>query len=373
MSESTSKFSSSTSRNYVLSSKKSFLVNDSDEDTYIVNCALNCASNKLAVNTTSNISNPIKIIDVQTSKEISSIKFSSQNINPKLKFSMENSYNLMLSTNRSVELYDVRHTNAKVSSQFFINPKSEFSKADQQCITCFDFNSDFTYIAAATELCSDQNVYIHFWDYRKQNQLITSYNETHKNDVNDIEFHPTQRSILASGGCDELVNIFDVIQSDEEEALLATLNIESSIARIRWSKCKNENNLFCMTQDELIQFWDYDEVKPSWQLNGKANDFDYDYVVDVIDYKDLICVGNNQGIVYVFDVDDVNCNFSLTDGHSKEVRTTCTNKECLTVFTGGEDGVVCTWNYDQSDGDNQTIKQKTKLKRKDEKHRAKPY
>ena len=44
-----------------------------------------------------------------------------------------------------------------------------------------------------------------------------------------VKFHPTSANRLASGSTDGLVCTFDISQTSEEDAILSTLNSESSV------------------------------------------------------------------------------------------------------------------------------------------------
>lgn len=49
-----------------------------------------------------------------------------------------------------------------------------------------------------------------------------------------VRFHPSDVSALVTGSTDGYVNVFDVRQTTEEDALQATLNTESSVSSITW-------------------------------------------------------------------------------------------------------------------------------------------
>ena len=49
-----------------------------------------------------------------------------------------------------------------------------------------------------------------------------------------MRFHPESAGALASGSTDGYVNVFDVTQTSEDDALQATLNTESSVSSIAW-------------------------------------------------------------------------------------------------------------------------------------------
>lgn len=59
-----------------------------------------------------------------------------------------------------------------------------------------------------------------------------AYSDSHDDDVTQVKFHPENKDILASGSTDGLVNIFNVSESSEDDALQMTLNTESSVVSL---------------------------------------------------------------------------------------------------------------------------------------------
>lgn len=46
-----------------------------------------------------------------------------------------------------------------------------------------------------------------------------------------VRFHPSAKSFLLTGGVDGLVNVFDIDEACEDDALLYTLNAECAVVR----------------------------------------------------------------------------------------------------------------------------------------------
>lgn len=99
-----------------------------------------------------------------------------------------------------------------------------------------------------------------------------------------VAFHPNQPDTIASSSTDGLVNIFDLREQNEDDALQTSLNTESSVAKTRWLR---ENTLSAITHTETVQLWDKDGAAPdaSWSREqiGHAISAATDevYVVDV--------------------------------------------------------------------------------------------
>jgi WD40 repeat protein len=76
----------------------------------------------------------------------------------------------------------------------------------------------------------DEDSFILFWDVRSGgNKLLGAYWESHSDDVTAVRFHPEKFNSLATGSTDGLLNIFDLLQPNEDDALLYSLNTESSV------------------------------------------------------------------------------------------------------------------------------------------------
>ncbi len=103
----------------------------------------------------------------------------------------------------------------------------------------FDINCTGQFLCAGTEKVKDDS-YLLFWDIRSTKHL-GGYWESHQDDVShvnlrsalngliihsqncnrllQVQFHPTEPDTLASCSTDCLINIFDISQSDEDDAL----------------------------------------------------------------------------------------------------------------------------------------------------------
>ena len=360
---------------YSLAETKTF---DSPSNSYVNYLALNAIQTQLAVN----LSNEsIEVLDSQTLKRVSLLK-AIDGLNPVMKFSPQNNNQLFVCTSDAIKVYDLRHSGLKCAKQFKLSVgiDTNINELNFNQFLCFDFNSDFTYICVGTEATEkDKTSYLYFWDIRRPALVLGTYCESHTNDITDVCFDPKNRHVFASGSCDELINVFDLNQTDEEEALITTLNVEAAVERIHWSST-NDNHLVCLTQDESIHMWDVNEVSPSVTYSGLSS-HSFDYVIDYLPKVDQIYVGDKNHTIKSFDLNarfaDETIVFSqmLSKGHNKLVRTVATNSDNSVIYSGGEDGIVSVWNRLQS-CDNLVLKiqtkGKTKIKGKD-KSRSQPY
>lgn len=362
---------------YSLAETKSF---DSSSVSYTNYLALNAIQTQLAVN----LSNEwIEVLDSKTLKSVTQVK-AIDNLNPVMKFSPQNNNHLFVCTSDAVKVYDLRHNCLKCVKHFRIALGSDLNinESEPNQFLCFDFNSDFTYLCVGTEATDrDKTSYLYFWDIRRPAMVLGTYCDSHTNDITDVCFDPNNRHVFASGSCDELINVFDLNQTDEDEALIATLNVESAVERLHWSSSE-DNQLVCITQDECVQLWDIEEVVPTIALSGLSSSHSFDYIIDYLPNVNQVFVGDKNHTIKSFDLkaqtsDDpiVFSQTNLPKGHNKMVRTVVADSDNSIIYSGGEDGVVCVWNRLKS-SDNLILKSQTKGKTKIKvkgKSRSQPY
>lgn len=93
-----------------------------------------------------------------------------------------------------------------------------------------------------------------------QNKHIFS----HQDDITDVKFHSKNPDLILSGSTDGLLCAFDISQKDEDDALLCTLNTESSVGNINWHETPLGKDLVsCITHTNDLQLFnaeDFDEA-----------------------------------------------------------------------------------------------------------------
>lgn len=87
-------------------------------------------------------------------------------------------------------------------------------------------------VCAGTELVGEDS-FVLFWDARmvggERGKLLGAYWESHSDDVTAVRFHPEKFNFLVTGSTDGLLNIFNLLEPSEDDALLYSLNTESSV------------------------------------------------------------------------------------------------------------------------------------------------
>ncbi|XP_055837638.1 WD repeat-containing protein 89 [Episyrphus balteatus] len=166
---------------------------------------------------------------------------------------LDDSPNTLLigSTNGDVTLYDLR---TGISEHSYEGP----AESTKNTICCFDVNSNGRVICSGTDKIRSE-VYLQFFDVR-QKALMGGYFESHEDDITAIKFHPTNPDLLCTGSIDGLINFFDISQTSEDDALLTTVNTESSVHKLNWHKNVYEKDyISCITHTNDLKTYECEE------------------------------------------------------------------------------------------------------------------
>lgn len=165
-----------------------------------------------------------------------------------IRFWNENPHNVTIAgANGQVTTFDLRSANVVMEIENEQNLNNEFD--------CFDISAEDKYFCVGGVQNREKQVPILFYDIRnKANQHC--YVDSHEDDVTQVKFHPTKSNVIVTGSTDGLINVFNIDEEDENDALLSSLNSESSIQTLRWHPNKvNEYHLSCITHtNDLILF-----------------------------------------------------------------------------------------------------------------------
>lgn len=179
-------------------------------------------------------------------------------------------------TDGTIYAYDMR--TSQTVTEFREDEAS--AAGGRKTLTCFDVNANDRVLCAGTEQ-SGTDTYLLFFDTRKQSTM-GGYWESHSEDITQVRFHPTKADTLASGSTDGLINVYDISQPCEDDALDKILNTESSVQRLQWhtttattsgsdsaAAANNANNngssqterdlISCITHVNDLQLYDVDE------------------------------------------------------------------------------------------------------------------
>lgn len=259
-------------------------------------------------------------------------------------------------------------------------------------ITNFDINQNDRLLCAGTDQINS-DVFLLFFDVR-QRQLLGGYWESHTDDITQVKFHPTNPDVLASGSTDGLINVFDVSNSSEDDALQYCLNTESSVDRLNWHKNVYDKDLIsCITHTNDLHLFNVEESE-------SIVEFKRDLItermkrISSMDCNLINCHNTEDGEVLILSASNFNrgeCIRSLKvankklspvgnfNGNRQIVRTSIYNPQKDLFLTSGESGIVSLWSTQQFNTDKITtpmLKDKmtsTPKNHKNSIHNKKPY
>lgn len=231
-------------------------------------------------------------------------------------------------------------------------------RSDQLHSYCsFDLSCCDTILCAGTAQVNKEDSFMVFWDVRNQGGgVLGVYSESHSDDITQVRFHPQDKDRLASGSTDGLVNVFDLSQGTEEEALLSTCNSNSSASVICWCGV-DYTQLLCLSHDEGLHLWDLRRLDTDEPLTvystSDARSLDDGGAVDYLvggrwlenAQKLLVVGGKNNGEVQLMECRDKGLCLlrSLVGGHTSMVRCFVWDEAEDSLVTGGEDSQLLLW------------------------------
>ncbi|XP_030386933.1 WD repeat-containing protein 89 [Scaptodrosophila lebanonensis] len=291
---------------------------------------------------------------------------------------------LVGTTDGVVRLFDLRTTGEQarfeynhVKNAFPVIPKS---------MTCFDCNANGRILCTGTEEYSN-NACLLFYDVRERKHL-GAYFESHSDDVTSIRFHPRKPDLLCSGATDGLINVYNIQENFEDEALLNTFNTESSVQRLNWHRnvfeqdvisCITHTNDFksyeCQEGDELAAF-ERSAITESIRRKNAAN-FNLINAHNLEDNGVFLLAGTNFNKGEIMRSVSISNKETLTPlanfvGNKQIVRDSLYDSKRNLLVTGGESGIVTVWTTNTSStsaSSSKDLKSKTKSKS----HKTTPY
>ncbi|KAF2087583.1 WD40 repeat-like protein [Saccharata proteae CBS 121410] len=233
---------------------------------------------------------------------------------------------------------------------------------------------------------------IHIFDPRNPVTPRLSLLESHTDTITELVLHPQKPSTLLSASTDGLVNIFDLNQSDEDDALRQVINHGSAVHRAGFVGGVEGRDVYAFGTDETVAFYEWkegeedadeasgEETKPV-RIGDVREMLGCEYVVGNkhLDLLNLRQPPEGQPLQYSCAQGD---GVRLPGAHGEEiVRDIYFDAQSSVIFTCGEDGKVRSWkDEEQGEGPSSTAsasksrKEKKKSdKAKKEKERFKPY
>lgn len=164
-------------------------------------------------------------------------------------------------------------------------PTASFTNCKLSAFLLVAYNPHSHLVAGGTEKVS-VDAEVHLWDIRKPgSDTVKSFIDSHNDDVTYLNYHPTQSQYLMSGSTDGYVNVYDLTQEDEEEALHQVINYAS----VHLCKFITENKISILSHVESLRFDNLftsnyeDGEKPEPRDLGDVRDLwnRCEYVVDI--------------------------------------------------------------------------------------------
>ncbi|EPQ67544.1 Bgt-1877 [Blumeria graminis f. sp. tritici] len=247
-----------------------------------------------------------------------------------------------------VRLWDIRSGHKQVGEI-----KADDSSAILSLAICQPFR-----LATGSELKNHQ-ASVALWDLRTLGSPVLQYNESHSDDITELQFHPLCPNLILSGSTDGLINIYNSDITDEEEALHQTINHGASIHHANFI---TGTDIYALSHDENMSIYDLvtsldESTSPMHQVhfNDVRKKLGGEYVAQVIGRQDgsavlgmgihslesfeLIQLKNNSPWAFMTDE-----KVTLLGGHGSDIiRSFCFLDSHQTVFTCGEDGHIKAW------------------------------
>ncbi|NXR77897.1 WDR89 protein, partial [Pycnonotus jocosus] len=256
----------------------------------------------------------------------------------------------------TVRGWDVRSASQKPVQVFTGYPSNVFISFDVSC-------SDLI-VCAGTEKV-EKDTFLVFWDARGVTDCASAtkeplgvYSESHNDDITEICFHPIEPNLVVSGSTDGLVNVFDINKDNEDDALIATCNSDSSVSSLGWAG-EDYKQVYCTTHDEGFCWWDMAQLDTEEPIT----------LLHVLDARESVCA-ENHGLHYLVgglyhekagklfliggtstgNIHLISCGTdglslvgTLRGGHSATVRSFCWSPTDESLLTGGEDAQLLLW------------------------------
>ncbi|XP_031618501.1 WD repeat-containing protein 89 [Contarinia nasturtii] len=331
-------------------------------------------------------SNSVHLFDLNSDKgftqiqrcDIDSINYTEDQTICGIRFGKEDVNTLLVAAaHGKVYRYDLRSKPMPV--QTFENVD-----ANQKPFMCFDVNADDSVLSIGTEQHEGEANLLLF-DVRKVSSLAV-YSDSHRDDLTQIHFHPSKSNILASGSVDGLINVFNILESNEDDALENSLNTESSIQTINWHpkvimQIDDEvagDFISCITHTNDFQLFDVDECEQIFECERKKitklikrSSVSDCYLINchTTAFGDIILLAGSN-------FNGGECLRSLTlheksfkprnnfTDNKQIIRCSVFNPKDNTLITGGEGGIVTVWgDWQPKNIDTHKLKEKVTTKK----------
>lgn len=263
--------------------------------------------------------------------------------------------------------------------------RAQFSFTNEKNSNFLSLGSAGHVLAGGTELVG-QDAELHMWDLKLPGKPLRSFIDSHHDDITCIKFHPTL-PYLMSGSTDGYVNIYNLEEQDEDEALHQVINYAS----VHLCHFVQPHRISVLSHMETLSFWELnntnyeadEEPRPSDLGDVRALWPDCEYVID-LSPQGYLAYGCNLKLnmtVVPFDAKDerflLDQAILFPQAHGEEVvRDFYMVPNTNVGVSCGEDGLIKAWQLPAalaalSGGESERRKKKDKKERKKDKKREK--
>ncbi|KAJ2375547.1 hypothetical protein IW150_002490 [Coemansia sp. RSA 2607] len=229
-------------------------------------------------------------------------------------------------------------------------PALAFRTKDQ--LLSFDISTDDRMLVGGARLDEDYHVArMHFWDVRGGAQAVRSFENSHSDDITQIQFSQHKASQMLSGSTDGLLCTFNVDEADEDEALLFVANTGSSVAKCGYFGPESQF-IYAQSDMETLQLWtddatlltDFGDVRGS-AGSGVPIDYMASFNYDPTEQRLYMAAGTNGGDLHLLHVGAGSLEHVqvLAAGHAGIVRGLSWDLRTDRAVTGAEDGRLSLW------------------------------
>ncbi|KAL1513269.1 hypothetical protein ABEB36_002698 [Hypothenemus hampei] len=255
------------------------------------------------------------------------------------------------STDGTIKLWDLRVLKQSEVCSFKDTTLDQSNVVKSLC--SFDVSPCNRLLAAGTDLI-DSDVYILFWDVRNI-KLLGAYWESHTDDITQIKFHPDNSNKLMSGSTDGLINIYNLLEQCEEDALEECLNTEELVEDLQWFNDGKQYKISCVTSANNLQLWYSDGAEPYKRFNRDEialkikKTTENTYIAKAHPVKDslLVLCGSNGHEGRTLRSLNLSKDHMIPAFQFKEnvqkIRSSHINENTGVLITGGEKGILDIW------------------------------
>lgn len=328
------------------------------DDSYILHLSATCdASCNIIIGTSNNSCEIFRLGENRLAKLETFENFEHPIIG--VRFSPESNDLVYIGTSLgNIQLWDLR--TPQKSAIDFCEVSTEEPSDVAKTLTCFDVSSNNRLLSAGTELYKGE-AFILFWDIRNKS-LMGAYWESHTDDVTQVVFDPNDVDKLMSGSVDGLINLFDVKQTNEDDALMDTFNTESSVEQLLWYNNKGKDSIGCITHTVDLQLWSQDDAELYAHFRRcdiakamKRKSEAHCYVAGghrLLGNELLLLAGSNwnegEHLKCIFTNNKKIESFCTLKGNRQRVRCSVFNQYHNVLMTGGEQGILNIWDVNMT-------------------------